>query len=128
MQIIDANVVLRYLLKDNEVLFNKAVKIIELNNVLLTNVIIAEIVYVLEKVYKIPKAEISLVLKELFAQKTVHITERNLIILSLDYYNEYNIDFADAVLLSYSIVENSEVFTFDKKLSKLIAKLKRDLG
>ncbi|PIQ09951.1 MAG: pilus assembly protein [Ignavibacteriales bacterium CG18_big_fil_WC_8_21_14_2_50_31_20] len=125
MQIIDANVVLRYLLKDDEALFGKAVKIIESNNVQLTNVIIAEIVYIFEKVYKIPKREISFVLKDFFALKTIHLTNKKLMTSSLDFYYEYNIDFADAILLSYSKVENHEVFTFDKKLNKLLTKMKR---
>ncbi|MCP5061885.1 MAG: type II toxin-antitoxin system VapC family toxin [Ignavibacteriae bacterium] len=76
MKNLDANVILRYLLKDNQLLFEKAVDIIENNEVLLTNVIIAEIVYVLEKVYKIPKNKICLVLTEFFDNKSIIISEK----------------------------------------------------
>jgi predicted nucleic-acid-binding protein len=52
MQIIDANIILRYLLKDNPVLFNKAAGIIEGNKeIFIPNEVVAETVYVLEKVY-----------------------------------------------------------------------------
>lgn len=53
MKIADANVILRYLLNDNEELSDKAVKIIEDNEVLLPNEVIAEVVYVLDKVYNV---------------------------------------------------------------------------
>jgi len=53
MIIVDANIVLRYLLNDTENLSEKAADILENNNVFLLNEVIAEIVYVLEKVYKV---------------------------------------------------------------------------
>lgn len=52
MKIIDANIILRYLLKDNLELHQKSIDIIENQQLFLPNEIIAEIVYVLEKVYK----------------------------------------------------------------------------
>ncbi|TZE80838.1 type II toxin-antitoxin system VapC family toxin, partial [Calorimonas adulescens] len=48
MQIVDANIVLRYLLNDTEVLSEKAAQILENNEVFVPNEVIAEIVYVLE--------------------------------------------------------------------------------
>jgi predicted nucleic-acid-binding protein len=120
MKIIDANVVLRYLLKDNQSLFEKSVQIVENNEILLTHVIIAEIVYVLEKVYKIPKKEIYKGLTELFSSVSILINDKQLILLALKNYSEHNIDFADAILLSYKRIKNYNVITFDKKLNKLL--------
>jgi len=120
MKIIDANIVLRYLLRDNQLLFEKAVYIIENNEVLLTNVIIAEIVYVLEKVYKVHKNEISSVLTEFFRSISIIISDKQLILSALQDFDKYNLDFADAILLSYNKINNYEVITFDKKLNKLL--------
>ncbi|QSQ10284.1 hypothetical protein H0A61_02685 [Koleobacter methoxysyntrophicus] len=50
MKIVDANIVLRYLLDDAEELSEKAAEILENNEVFLPNEVIAEVVYVLEKV------------------------------------------------------------------------------
>lgn len=58
MKIVDANIILRYLLNDTEELAEKAADIIENNKVLVPNEVIAEIVYVLEKVYKVKNDEI----------------------------------------------------------------------
>ncbi|GAB3806962.1 PIN domain-containing protein [Virgibacillus kimchii] len=50
MKIIDANVLLRYLLNDVEELTERAVELIENNNVYISNEVIAKVVYVLQKV------------------------------------------------------------------------------
>ena len=50
MQIVDANVVLRYLLKDNDDLYEKAKNILEQQDVFVPYEVMAEIIYVLEKV------------------------------------------------------------------------------
>jgi predicted nucleic-acid-binding protein len=89
MKIVDANIILRYLLNDTEDLSAKAADLLENNEVMVPNEVIAEIVYVLEKVYKIKSEEISSSLMELF-----------------DYDNLQ--------------VNDHEIYTFDKKLNKLL--------
>lgn len=69
MKIIDANIVLWYLLKDNIKQFNKAVSIIDNHVVLHTTEVITEIVYVFEKVYEVLKHQIGSVLIEFFQTK-----------------------------------------------------------
>lgn len=120
MKIIDANIVLRYLLKDNTTLFNKAVKIIEGNNLYIPNEIIAEIVYVLEKVYLIPKNEIKRSLNLLFDYPNISMYDEDIIFEALKSYNKFNLDFADALLIAYNQVLNAEIFTFDKKIKSII--------
>ena len=66
MKIADANIILRYLLDDDEELSAKAAEIIEQNELTIPNEVFAEIVYVLEKVYKIEREEISNILIEIF--------------------------------------------------------------
>ncbi|MCB0749065.1 MAG: PIN domain-containing protein [Ignavibacteriae bacterium] len=120
MKIIDANIVLRYLLKDDKKLFAKAVEIIENGDVFITNEIIAEIVYVLEKVYIVPKLEISEVLTSFFSSAIIILADKELIIQALNYYEKHNLDFVDSVLLAYNKINKYEIITFDKKLTKLL--------
>ena len=56
--LIDANVVLRYLLDDHLELSAKAAKIIEEKDVLLPMEAACEVVYVLQKVYKVDREQI----------------------------------------------------------------------
>ena len=72
MLIVDANIVLRYLLIDNVEMAEKAAEIIENNNVFLPFEVVAEVVYVLEKVYQIERTEICRSIKELFVDGNIH--------------------------------------------------------
>jgi predicted nucleic-acid-binding protein len=102
MRIIDANIALRYLLKDDEQSFLKALQIIENYDVCITNEIIAEIVYVLEKVYSVPKVEIADVLSLFFGMDNIKINDKILIFEALKFYAKHNLDFVDSILLSYN--------------------------
>ena len=65
MTIIDANIVLRYLMDDHEELSSKATEIIEYQSVMLPIEVACEIVYVLQKVYCVEKSKIQEQLSEL---------------------------------------------------------------
>lgn len=101
----------------------KAVEIIDNQNLFLPNEIAAEIVYVLEKVYRIPKKEICNVLSLLFTRNNFEFIDKQIILISLKYYLEYNLDYADALLISYSKIQKADVLTFDKKLNKIFGKI-----
>ena len=70
MEIVDANIVLRYLLGDVEELHQKFCKIIdETDDLILLDVVIAEIVYVLIGVYKLEMYLIAQTLTEFINKK-----------------------------------------------------------
>ncbi len=58
MEITDANIILRYLLNDNEILSKKSGRILENCAVNLPFEVCAEVVYVLEKVYAVSREDI----------------------------------------------------------------------
>ena len=120
MKIVDANIVLRYLLNDIEELAERATNIIEDNEVLVPNEVIAEIVYVLEKVYQVRNDEIRDTLKELFQYENIKVNDLELIETALELYGERRLDFVDTLLYAYNRVRKYEVCTFDKKLNKLL--------
>ncbi len=120
MKIADANVVLRYLLNDSEDLSEKAAEILENNVIFLPNEVIAEIVYVLEKVYKVERKNISSALMELFEYGNIEITDIALIAESLEVYASRNLDFVDTLLYAYHKLGKHKVYTFDKKLNSLL--------
>ncbi len=68
MEIVDANIVLRYLLGDNPEMQNNACQVIDNQIVLLLDEVMAEIVYVLEKVYQVNRQDISNTLIRLINQ------------------------------------------------------------
>lgn len=120
MKIVDANIILRYLLNDTEELAQKATDIIENNKVLVPNEIIAEIVYVLEKVYKVNNEELSKTLIELFQYENIKVDDLEVIETALELYGRRRFDFVDTLLYAYNKVRRYEICTFDKKLEKLL--------
>ena len=119
MELVDANVVLRYLLKDHKELHRKSKEIIEKKEVFILSEVIAEIVYVLEKVYEVPRSEISESLKKLFEYPNITLSEPMVIIESLKIYEIESIDFVDAILVSYNRVQNYIIHSFDKRVNNL---------
>lgn len=120
MKIADANIVLRYLLNDTEELEEKATEILEKNEVFLPNEVIAEVVYVLEKVYEVKNDEISDTLKELFEYGNIELSDLALLEAALDLYGNKQLDFVDTLLYAYNKVKGYRIYTFDKKLKKLL--------
>lgn len=118
MIIVDANVILRYLLNDDEILAEKAGKIIGLKNVATTIEVIAEVVYVLKKVYLVPEVAIKEAIAEILSEITVK--EKAVVLCAIDIFAGENLDFVDCILYAYKKVKGCEVETFDKKLNKML--------
>lgn len=120
MKIADANTILRYLLNDHEELSEKATVIIENNEVLLPNEVIAQIVYVLEKVYKVKNEEISDVLLELLKYTNIVVNDIGVLEEALLLFGKRRLDFVDTLLYAYNKVKGYQIYTFDKKLNRLL--------
>ena len=65
MAIIDANIILRYLLNDHEELSTKAEEILENNRIILLLPVACKVVFVLQKVYQVERDKIREVLQRL---------------------------------------------------------------
>ena len=120
MQIVDANIILRYLLNDHTAHFNAAVEIIENNTIFVPFKVAAEVVYVLEKVYQVPRIEISESLNILISYPDISFNDKKIIMEALKIYKDKKIDFVDALLISYNHTKRYKVHTFDKQLKKLL--------
>ena len=123
MQIVDANIILRYLLKDEKSQFSKAKFILENNELFIPFEITAEVVYVLEKVYNISREEISSSLSKLFFYNNLSFINKKLVLKALEFYSYYKLDYADSLLCAYKSIEHYEIFTFDKKLLSVLKSL-----
>ena len=121
---VDANIILRFFLADNEEMFKKSKEILR-NNVYISNEILAEVIYVLEKFYKVERNVIFDRLYKLMVLKNVFNFDKQFVLKALEIYNEIKLDFVDCLLCAYSEVD--EIKTFDKKLIKCIDKNKKNL-
>ena len=120
MVVLDANVILRYLLNDNEAMAREAESIIKTEVTMVPIGVIAEVVYVLKGVYSVDGNKIRDALMEFLSEVTV--AEKEVIQVGLDAYAENNLDFVDCILYAYSCVKKYDIKTFDKKLNKLLSR------
>jgi predicted nucleic-acid-binding protein len=120
MQIIDTNIVLRYILDDHPELSEKARRIIDDHTVTVPIEVLCEVVYVLASVYKVSRPDISDELKGFFANTLCELSHRDSVLMGLDLYAKKTLDIVDCILAGYKEVENVTVHTFDKRLQKLM--------
>lgn len=103
MEMLDANIILRYLLNDNEKLADEAEKIIRGGTAQVTIEVIAEVVYVLKGVYSIERETIKSSLVDFLSE--VQTAEPEVMNLGLKTYSEHNLDFVDCILYAYNRVK-----------------------
>jgi predicted nucleic-acid-binding protein len=120
MRIVDANVILRYLLEDVPKQVEEAADIIDNNRISVPVEVLSEVVYVLEKVYKTSRKEISSGLTDFLHIADVDLPYRDVVLARLKYYSARKLDFVDCILAGYAKVEGAEIHTFDIALKKLI--------
>lgn len=118
MRMLDANMILRYLLNDNKEMADEVQKIIEEGSVQVTIEVLAEVVYVLKGVYSVGREEIKSSLVNFLSE--VESNEHEVVKLGLETYAEQSLDFVDCILYAYSKVKGYEIKTFDKKLKSLL--------
>ncbi len=115
MKLVDANVILRYLLNDNQEMALQAKAVIE-SGAYTKPEIIAEVVYVLKGVYHATREDIRTFIREML--KSVRCTESEAVAYAVDVYADTSLDFVDCLLIAYHVLGKEDVFTFDKNLAK----------
>jgi len=118
MIVLDANYILRFLIKDNNDMYDIAKEAIKNNDCFIDNEVLAEVVFVLIKVYNTSKSDIKNTLVKFLSFENIILNSKPTILKALELFDEKNIDFVDAILCAKS--KKYEVKTFDKKLNKCI--------
>jgi predicted nucleic-acid-binding protein len=123
MLLIDANTILRYTLNDNVEMAMKTQNLIENSQVYLRYEVLAEVVYVLTKVYFLSRKEVADGIKVFLSCPNVKTESEKVTLHTLQTFSETGLDFVDCILYSFKVVNDYDVFTFDKKLNAMIHRL-----
>lgn len=125
MKLIDTNVILRFLVHDNEEMY-RAVKDLfkridsQEEKVEVKICVLFEVVYVLNGYYERTRNEIRDILILFFQSKGIYIRKKNVVLLTLQLFAENSFDFVDCYLAAELKLGNvKEIYTFDKDLKKL---------
>lgn len=86
-------------------------------DLLLTDVIAAEIVYVLESVYEAPREMVATALRSLLAFEAIVCLDEALLLRALEVYETEYVDFAEAYLIACAETTGvGRVVTFDRSV------------
>ena len=121
MQLVDTNIILRWLLGDNKELSSKAEKLIEQakpSTLLVTDIVVAEITYVLRSTGR-DRKQTSEALLLVGRTEAFKYENEELVMAIINLLVETNLDFADCYLLARALREKLGLATFDKPLEKL---------
>lgn len=120
----DTNVLVRYLTRDVESLYARTkgffdeVKEGRTRAIILESVIAASI-YVLTKMYAVPKEKAAQSLIDLLRYKGIANDDQTELIRALRLFSERNIDIVDCILCAKSTGPERYLFSFDNALNKM---------
>jgi predicted nucleic-acid-binding protein len=118
---LDANIILRFLLKDHPEYFKAAYHLFseaERGNIILYlhPLILAEVVWTLQGYYGYQKAEIALILGEMIESDGLLVEEKEVVRKAFEDYAGKNVDYVDAYLSAHALIKGPQViYTLDKK-------------
>jgi predicted nucleic-acid-binding protein len=123
MPIVDANLVLRYLLADDAKAAAAARAVIDHQPFELPVEVLCEVVYVLQKVYQVERRKLVLTLREFIRHTDASVPRRAAVLKALAYFSSEKLDFVDCLLAGYAAAEGARIHTFDGRLQKLLDKI-----
>ena len=123
-QIVDTNILLRFLLNDVPKQTEEAKLKIEQAKagklkLVVPQIVIFEIIFALTKIYGFEKNKVIDVIRVLINSDYLEVESRDILYVALDLFRLSAISFVDCFIASYAKSRNVEVLTFDKDLNKL---------
>ena len=118
---LDANIVLRFLLKDHPEYFKASLNLFtEAENGRITlhlhPLILAEIIWTLQGYYEYSKNDITKTLSEMIESDGLFVEDKDVVKKALHYYAEKNVDYIDAYIAAHASIKGpATIYTLDKK-------------
>jgi predicted nucleic acid-binding protein len=127
VRIIDANIILRYLTNDVQDQAKRAGELLARveagsEEVLLPDIILADIIWVLEGYYKQSRERIREWIATILSMRGLEFSDKNVALDALDIYVDTGIDWSDAFVASQMISRGiMEIYSFDKHFDRIDA-------
>lgn len=122
--VVDANIFLRFLLKDIPRQYSEAEKLFRRAKageitLIVPQIVIFEIAFALQKFYGFPKEEVVDKLKSLVDMEYFLIQDRQIFQEALKIFAVNNISLVDSFLIYLASSKQAKLITFDEKLTKI---------
>ena len=98
---VDTNVLVRHLTGDPPELAARATRYLAgADELLLPDLNLAEVAYVLESFYEVPRAQVATTLRAVLAYPTIRVLDADMLQRAVEVYEIHRLDFADAYLVA----------------------------
>ena len=126
--LLDTNIIIRYLVADDPTLHAKAKeffdKVIDGSvKAIILESVIAECVYVLTKIYKVPRDRVAGSLIDILHYKGIANDDRQALIQALALFSEQSLDIVDCILCVKAVIADDQLLSFDVDLNKLAKRI-----
>jgi predicted nucleic acid-binding protein len=119
--LLDTNVLVRHLTGDPPGQARRATAMLGArHDLILTDLVMAEMVYVLESYYDRQRAEISGMTRSLLALPSVAVVDHDLLLRAVELYESLRLDFAEAYLAALAELSDvKKVASFDRQIDRV---------
>ena len=124
---VDANILVRHLTGDPPELAARATRYLgAADELLLPDLILAELAYVLESFYEVPRAQVATTLRAVLAYPAIRVLDADLLQRAVEVYEIHRLDFADAYLVASAERTGIGVIaSFDRSIDR-VATVRRE--
>ena len=118
---VDTNILVRHLTGDPPDLAARATRFLGLErNLLVTDLVVAETVYVLESFYEAPRSQVAETMRSLVAFSSIVVVDAALLLRAIEVYDTDRLDFAEAYLVSCADSTGvGRVASFDRAIDRV---------
>ena len=118
---VDTNVLIRHLTGDPPAQARRATRFLEqADELLLADLILAEVAYVLESFYELGRARVADTLRAILAFPSIRVLDLDLLQRAVEVYEVHRLDFADAYLVASAERTGIGVIaSFDRSIDRI---------
>lgn len=118
---IDTNVLVRHLTGDPLAQAERATAFLRgSHELILTDLVLAEMVYVLESFYEVPRTDIARMARSLLALPSIESGDHELLLRTVEIYELLRLDFAEAYLSALAEMSDvKRVASFDRQIDRV---------
>lgn len=115
------NILIRHLTGDPPDLAARATAFLaDADDLLLPDLIVAEMVYVLESFYEVPVDEVARLVRSVIAFPAIRTLDPSLLLRSLEVYETHRIDYAEAYLVASAETAGiDDIVSFDRSIERV---------
>ena len=119
--LLDTNILIRHLTGDPPSQAKRATEFLRgSHELILTDLVLAEMVYVLESFYEVPRTEIAGMARALLALPSIAASDHDLFLRAVEIYEVIRLDFAEAYLAALAEFSDvKHVASFDRSIDRV---------